>query len=191
MTPDSAQAGAAAETGTGCGCRRRDMDTLEARFGALMDAIAADPDRPDLARRMNLLTAAFREDRDELAKKMFVGALDEAEIERAYQRGRADERAAARVPAQRRGRHSAAGAPRPGWQRAALRVIPVGMLGLAAKILSAHRVLAPAALAAATVGTRRPPSRCSRPAPCRTTPAPRPLPPPASTPPPRWHRPPP
>ena len=148
MMPETAQEDGPA----GAGCRevRQRMDVMLAEFGAVIAAIQHDPDRPDNGRRMTSLTAALREVRDVQAGH----ALGHELLGAAYQRGRADERAAAaRVPAQRRGRHTAAGAPRPGWQRAALRVIPVGMLGLAARILSAHRVLAPAALAAAIGGT--------------------------------------
>ena len=133
---------------TGCAEVLRRLEGFVAGHGDVMARVMADPHLPDLGRQVNLNTAAARELRDVMAGHALGHDLLAAE----YQRGHADGLAAAPVPRQRKGRHSAAGAPRPGWQRAALRVIPVGMLGLAAKILSAHRVLAPAALAAA-IGT--------------------------------------
>ena len=182
MMPETARDDAAA--GAGCAEVLRRLEGFVAGHGDVMARVMADPHLPDLGRQVNLNTAAARELRDVMAGHALGHDLLAAE----YQRGHADGLAAAPVPRQRKGRHSAAGAPRPGWQRAALKVVPVGMLGLAAKILSAHRILAPARPRRHDRRARRPPSRCSRPAPCRTTPAPRPLPPPASTPPPRWRR---
>lgn len=102
------------DTEPGCGGLRQQLDSLLAEYAAVMTAAASDPDRPDLARRMTLLTGALRESRAALASCTFTAAYA-AEIEtRAYQRGRADERAAAtaRVPGRhRRTRGAAAGSP--------------------------------------------------------------------------------
>src|SRR5580704_4422478 len=124
MMPGMAQTGAAAETGPGCGCRRRSMDGLEARFGALLEDLAADRDRPDLVRRI-LLTAAYREDRKALTDLLFAVELDGIEKERAA--------AAAAVPRQRRGRHSAGGL-------SVVRAWIAVPLAAAWEVLKAHRV---------------------------------------------------
>ncbi len=127
----------------GAACRNREMDTLEARFGALMEDLATNPDRPDLARRMSLLTAAFREDRAELVNLRF--AVELAAIER--------DRTAAPPPRQRTGRHSAVSLP----QRA-LRVVTgiaggLGLTGVLRAALRTSRIAhAPVAAKAALAG---------------------------------------
>ena len=91
---------------TGCELVRQRADTLLAEFAALMADVAADPDRPDLARRMSLLTAALREQRAWLAGHVladeYAGAIEARAEARGYQRGLA----AATAPGQRKGRHA-------------------------------------------------------------------------------------
>lgn len=69
--------GTAQETGTpaGCGALRRRMDDQLTQFAGLMADVAADRDRPGLARRMGRLTAAFQETRTALAGHAFADAL--------------------------------------------------------------------------------------------------------------------
>jgi hypothetical protein len=85
--------------GPGCAGLRRRMDALLDRHAALMADIAADPDRPDLARRMTLLTAAFREARAELAGHVFADAFAaEAAAQDAAREAAAREAARHRAP---------------------------------------------------------------------------------------------
>ena len=58
-----------------CGQVRARMDGLADEFAALMTALAADRDRPDLARRVTALTVAFREARAQMAGHVFTDAL--------------------------------------------------------------------------------------------------------------------
>ena len=107
--PSAARDDAAAGTGEALAVRRAEMDNLEARFGALMEDLAANPAFPGQDRRMTALIAAYRADRKALIDVLFAVELDETERERAYQRGLADGRASGR----RTSRHAFAGA-RPG-----------------------------------------------------------------------------
>ena len=104
MMPETAHDGEADRTG--CELVRQRADTLLAEFAALMADVAADPDRPDLARRMSLLTAALREQRAWLAGHVladeYAGAIEARAEARGYQRGLA----AATAPGQRKGRHA-------------------------------------------------------------------------------------
>ncbi|MGH8922451.1 MAG: hypothetical protein ACRD0H_29625, partial [Actinomycetes bacterium] len=59
----------------GCAGLRRRMDAQLAQYDSLMADIAADPDRPDLGRRMTQLTVAFREARAEMAGHVFADAF--------------------------------------------------------------------------------------------------------------------
>ena len=87
----------------GCEAVRQRLDGLLAEFAALMAGIAADPDRPDRARRMTLLTAALRENRAWLAGHVLAeelaGSIEARAEARGYQRGLA--------AGQRKGRHAA------------------------------------------------------------------------------------
>ena len=104
MMPETAHDGEADRTG--CELVRQRADTLLTEFAALMADVAADPDRPDLGRRMSLLTAAFREQRAWLAGHVladeYAGAIEARAEARGYQRGLA----AATAPGQRKGRHA-------------------------------------------------------------------------------------
>jgi len=106
MMPETARDDTAA---TDCELVRQRADALLDQFAALMADVAQDRDRPDLARRMPLLTAGVRELRAHLAGHETSDAYAEAVERRAYERGRADERAA---QAQRKGRHAAVPAQR-------------------------------------------------------------------------------
>lgn len=90
---------------TGCEVVRQRADALLAEYGALMADIAADRDRPDLARRMVTMAVALREVRAAVSGHALADELADAIEARAYRRGRADERAAA-VPERRKGRHA-------------------------------------------------------------------------------------
>jgi len=159
MMPGIAQEAAAAPAGYGERLAR--LDAVIDRFEDATAALENVPG-PDIAPRLTRATAAGRELRAEMAALRAADegralgglalAMAEAEAEargdaRGFQRG-----LAARVPVQRRGRHSAAGAPRPGWQRAALTavkvIIPAGAAAFGVKTWAAHRILTPVALAA-------------------------------------------
>jgi hypothetical protein len=130
MMPGTAGEDAAPEAG--CGHLRHRADALLDQFAALMADVAADPDRPDLARRMALLTAAFREDRAELAGHVFADsyadAIEARAEQRGFERGRAAERAAAAVPAQRRAR-PASPSQRSFFPRLVQGAVPIGGIG--------------------------------------------------------------
>jgi hypothetical protein len=137
---------------TGCELVRQRGGALLEEYGALMAAVAADPEFPDRARRMISLSADIRALRAALAGHVLGDELLDAHGRRQYQRGRADERAAA-VPVQRRARH--ASSPRAAVLLNVVKVIlPPAAIGLAARIWAAHRIAVPvtsAALAASVV----------------------------------------
>ena len=58
-----------------CGQVRHRMDGLLTDYAALMTDLAADRDRPDLARRITALTVALREHRAQLAGHVFADAF--------------------------------------------------------------------------------------------------------------------
>jgi Family of unknown function (DUF6221) len=117
---------------TGCEVVRQRADALLAEFAGLMGDVAADRDRPDLARRMVTMTAALREVRAAVSGHALADELAGAIEARAEARGYARGLAAAPVPAQRRGRHAA----RSG---AVLRLAPVvAVLALLRRSLGHH-----------------------------------------------------
>jgi hypothetical protein len=164
-----------------CGEVARRMQVREDQYAALLAAIVADPDRPDLARCLSRQTATDRELRAWLAGHEAADAYAESVARRAYERGRADERAA---QAQRKGRHAAVPAQRSFFPRlvqgiaglpllaklslgfGAAAVVAAGGAGIAAHTVLAHPSAAAAAPAAAapsydTVATPLPPPSSS------------------------------
>jgi len=134
--------------GEQCAQVRDRMDQLLGEYTQLMDDIASDRDRPDLARRMTLLTAAFCESRAALGAHVFADVYMAGREEDI----RADERAAERTAAAP-GRRQAS--PAHGRR---LRVLPAWIAGVIisikalAKLYPIHAAGATAAAVAVAGG---------------------------------------
>ena len=106
MMPGTADCEADTGPEPGWGALRRLSDELVTRYAATVEAVAGGSAGPDRARQMVNLTAAYRQHCAELARVTLTAAyVAEAEA-RAYERGLADGRAAARVPGQRSACHA-------------------------------------------------------------------------------------
>lgn len=142
-----------AEPEPGWGALRKRSDELITRYAGTMKAIDAGAYGPDWSRQVNLLTAEHRRHCADLARITFSAAYVSEAEDRAYERGRADERAV-RVPGQRKHRHAAQRgfAPRlvqglPGI------ALPAGLAAAFGRRLAAHHAITSLAGAgAATAG---------------------------------------
>ena len=125
MMPETAGDDPAA--GAGCEELRDRMDPLIDQAAAILADLGHDPGRQDMARRLSLDVAAWREFRSWLDSHVMADELLAAAVNRAEQRGFERGLAAARAPGQRKGRHASASLP----QRA-LRIVTgiAGALGL-------------------------------------------------------------
>ena len=126
MMPETAAAGEAAAP-AGCEELRDRMDPLIGQAAAILADLGHDPGRQDMARRLSLDVAAWREFRSWLDAHVMADELLAAAVNRAERRGFERGLAAARAPGQRKGRHASASLP----QRA-LRIVTgiAGALGL-------------------------------------------------------------
>jgi hypothetical protein len=147
MMPETAGGEPAGQEG--CAAMRYQMAAFLAEFGAIITAIERDPDRPDNGRRMNLLTSELRRACAKMDGHVLGEPLIAAVEAQAYQRGRADERAAgARVPGQR-ARHAS---QRSWMPRLVQGIIPAGSLGAALRGSLRHSWVAHHAVAATMAG---------------------------------------
>jgi hypothetical protein len=125
---------------------RARADRVLGRCDAAMAAVEAGRVPPDEGRRIPYLIAALRELRTQFER----AALREAFTEDKEAQIRADERErarAAKVPAQRRGRH-ASSSPAARALKAVRLIVPPAAIGLGLRVWSAHRIAVPVTTAA-------------------------------------------